>query len=717
MKRVAPESLGALVVALGVLSAQSLASYAATAPPTSALHAEQPTVSVSEQPTASVSERPASPVAANVDDLAWMAGYWVRDAEGGRQVEELWLPPAGGVMLGLHRDVRADGSAWFEFLRIAAGEGGLAYWASPGGREPTPFHLVEFGERRAVFANPEHDFPQRILYWLEGDALHARIEGVDTGEAHGPEWSWRRAEMTAASGHAGHDLGEVDLPVSCSPAVQGAFNRAVALLHHMTYPQARQAFEEVAARDPRCAMAHWGVAMTLFQPLWPTRPGPADLQRGWKEVEKATALAPPTERERLFVAAVEAFFREPASPDYWARIRRWEAAMRALYESYPHDPEAEAFFALAHLATAPSDRVSLEHSELAARLLEDVYRQNPEHPGAMHYMIHANDVPGREAESLEIVRRYETVAPHNPHALHMPTHIYTRLGEWDAVVQGNLKAAEAALDSPAGEHGELVWDEFPHAIEYLVYAYLQKGEDDQAAAQLERLAGTAHLEPSFKTAFHLSSVPARFALERRAWDQAAKLEPREPPALPWDRFWWPEAITWFARGLGSAHTGALDETERSIRRLEELEAAAGAAGEDLFARNIRILRLELIAWLAQARGDHDRAGEAMRQATELEVATPKHAVTPAPTLPAYEQGGDLLLEQSSPSEALAGYQRSLELYPRRFNSLLGAARAARALGDTAQAADYYRRLLAIAGGGTRPGPLEEALSFVSRDLP
>ena len=214
----------------------------------------------------------------------------------------------------------------------------------------------------------------------------------------------------------------------------------------MTYPQARTAFQAVAAKDPKCAMAHWGVAMTLFQPLWPTRPSPAQLQQGWDETQKATTLAPPTERERLFVAAVEAFFLDPAATDYWARIRRWEAAMAKLHDAFPGDTEATAFFALAHLAAAPPNETSTAHSDRVAPLLLEIYERNPDHPGAMHYLVHANDAPGRERESLAITRRYEEVAPRNPHALHMPTHIYTRLGDWEGVIRGNLLAAEAALE-------------------------------------------------------------------------------------------------------------------------------------------------------------------------------------------------------------------------------------------------------------------------------
>ena len=277
-------------------------------------------------------------------------------------------------------------------------------------------------------------------------------------------------------------------------------------------------------------MAHWGVAMTLFQPLWPTRPGPEALRRGWEAVQKAKALQSRTERERLFVAAAEAFFLEPESSDYWLRIRRWEQAMENVYRALPDDPEAAAFYALAHLATAPSDTISRAHHDRAAELLLSVYERNPEHPGAMHYLVHANDAPGRERESLDITRKYETVAPRNPHALHMPTHIYTRLGDWNGVIRGNMLAAEAALEHPAGDHGEFVWDEFPHAIEYLVYAYLQKGGDEAAAAQLKRLRATARLQPTFKTAFHLASTQARYALERRAWNEAALISPASPRA-------------------------------------------------------------------------------------------------------------------------------------------------------------------------------------------
>jgi tetratricopeptide (TPR) repeat protein len=293
----------------------------------------------------------------------------------------------------------------------------------------------------------------------------------------------------------------------------------------------------------------------------------------------------------------------------------------------------------------------------------------------------------------------------------MPTHIFTRLGSWDEVIQGNLAAADAALEHPSGD-GQHVWDEYPHAVEYLVYAYLQQGADEAAEAQLERLRTTQHLEPTFKTAFHLSSIPARYALERRAWQEAAELKPRPSAAIAWDRFPWPESVTWFARGLGAAQLGRLTDAERALDRLGELEQAAEQSGEELFTRQIRILRLGASAWLAHAQGDEELALEQMRAAAELEASTPKHAVTPAPTLPADELLGDLLMADGMPEQALAAYQRSLELHPNRFNSVLGAARAAQAIGDEETARRFYAALVQLGARGSDRAGLKEASGYV-----
>lgn len=486
------------------------------------------------------------------------------------------------------------------------------------------------------------------------------------------------------------------------------------LLHHMTYPQARESFRKVAAIDSSCGMAYWGVAMTLFQPMWPTRPGPRELRLGWEMAQRAKAAPHQTRREQLFTAAVDAFFQDPESSDYWARIRRWEAAMESAYVALPNDHEVGAFYALAHVAVAQVGSGQRQNHDRAAGVLAKILATNPRHPGAMHYLIHANDIPARAEESPDIVSGYDRIAPENPHALHMPTHIHVWLGDWPRTINGNLKAADAALQFPAGDQGQYIWDEFPHAIEYAVYGYLQRGSDDAARAQLTRLQQTAQLEPTFKTAFHLASTAARFALERKAWTEAVELRPREPATLQWDRFPWPEAVVHFARGMGALHTGRVPLARESEQRLMELAGVAERAQETLFARSIGVLRLSLSAWIANAAGDGPRAVQVMREAVELEEQTPKHAVTPAPTIPALELLGNLFMQQGNPREALGAYERSLARYPNRFNSLLGAARAARHAGDREKARALYEKLRAIADPQSRRAALAEMREYLSK---
>ena len=514
--------------------------------------------------------------------------------------------------------------------------------------------------------------------------------------------------------HSAAESGKVDFTIKCSTQAQAEFALGITLLHHMTYPQARQAFSRAASADPKCGMAYWGIAMSLFQPLWPTRPGPEALQQGWDLVQKAKEMPASNERERALILAAEAFFLEPASPDYWLRIHRWEKAMAEAHRSLPDDQEIGAFYALSHLAVSPADKISRENADRAAKILFTVYGRNPDHPGAMHYLVHANDVPGRERELLEITRKYDTAAPRNPHALHMPTHIYTRLGDWDAVIEGNARAAEAALEHPAGDRGQFVWDEFPHAIEYLVYAHLQKGADDKAAAEIKRLRETARLEPSFKTAFHLASTRSRYVLERKAWDEAIVVKLPDEITVDWAKFAWPEAVIRFTQGLGAARTRKSADAEKMISRLRELEAHTDKAGEKLFARSIQVMRLELEAWTAHFAGERDRSLSLMREAVAVETATPKHAVTPGPTIPAFELLGDLLMEQGQWAAALAAYKQSAELYPKRFNTLLGAARAADKSGDRADARVFYQELIGSAGTGTRKIALDEARTYLRK---
>ena len=508
------------------------------------------------------------------------------------------------------------------------------------------------------------------------------------------------------TGHDHGDIGVVDFQVSCDPAVQRDFDRAVGMLHHMMYQQARQAFTRIAEQDPECGMAHWGLAATLFQPLWPARPSAEDRQRGWEAVQRAKDLGVETPRERALLAATEAFFRDPQQDEWWPRIRRWNAALQEAYQQQPADAEIAAFYALSLLAAGQVADDQRAHNARAAGILAKLHEQERRHPGASHYTIHANDIVGRAGESPGIVRGYDEIAPHVPHALHMPSHIYVRLGEWPEVIEWNRKSADAALNFPAGDRISL---HYAHALAYLLYARLQRGEDEKARAVLDELRSHAQrYQEDFVSAFHLAAMPARYAVERRAWQEAATLEPRRPGYLAWDEYWWPEALSWFARGLGAVHTGDLAAARDAERRMAELRDRARAADEEAFATYIDVDRLILSGRIAQAEGDMQAAVARMRQATELEETVEKNPVTPGALQPPYEALGNLLLEQQRPGAALDAFETSLETWPNRYHSLLGAARAARAAGQTDTARQHYGRLLEITEGAAtdRPGVRE-----------
>jgi tetratricopeptide (TPR) repeat protein len=512
-------------------------------------------------------------------------------------------------------------------------------------------------------------------------------------------------------------LGEVSFGAPCDEAVLEPLDRGFALLHHMTYPAAQASFEEVMERDPDCALAYWGAAMTLFQPLWPNRPDAQSLARGWELAQEARRHVRDDGRESMFVATGEAFFDPDGNPDYWVRMERWEAATAALYDAFPDDREARAFHALAELAIASrADDPAAVHRD-AAGVLAGILAEAPTHPGAVHYTIHANDFTGREHESLDVVRSYGEIAPANAHALHMPTHIFVRLGAWDEVIDWNRRAAEAARTQRVGAAGEYVWDEFPHAIEYVVYAHLQQGDDAAAAAAIRSLDATPGLQPSFKTAFHHASIASRLVVERADWAGAVGAPVRAPSSLDWDLFPWPEAVSWHARGLGGAHTGADDVVVESLDRLAELEGRAARSGEALFAAQIEILRLEVAAWQALVAGDRSGALERLEEAVALEERTPKHPVTPGPTIPARELLGDLYATLGEPGPARDAYRASNDRAPGRFNTLLGLARASAALGDDGAAREHYRALLdGAAASSTRPGVLE-ARAFLGEGDP
>lgn len=494
-------------------------------------------------------------------------------------------------------------------------------------------------------------------------------------------------------------IGEVDFGVSCAEEVKGDFDRAIAFLHHMMYVEARAAFEAIAAEDPDCAMAHWGIATTLFQPLWPTRPSADDLARGRAEIARAKEQGVGSKVDGNLIAATEAFFAGEGA-DWWSRLHAWATAMEKAYAAHPEHLDTAAFYALSRLAIAPVSEERAMENARAAEVLLAIHEKSPEHPGAVHYTIHANDVDGRAVESLDVVRSYDDIAPSMPHALHMPTHIFVRLGDWPAVIEWNRKSADAALRFPAGDATS---HHFPHATDYLAYAYLQRGEDGRARAVLEETVTKEAFQPSFISAFHLAALPARYAVERRAWKDAAAIEPRTPASIPWDSFGWAESLSWFALGLGAAHLGDLEKAKEAESRMAALEKAARGAGEQDFATYIEIDRKILAGRIARGEGKDAEAVALTREAARLEGTVEKHPVTPGAVLPPGEALGDLLLELDRPAEALAAYEASAKIWPKRYRTLLGASKAARAAGDDAKAERYAAELAVVAPDTERPG--------------
>jgi tetratricopeptide (TPR) repeat protein len=523
------------------------------------------------------------------------------------------------------------------------------------------------------------------------------------------------AQGASHEGHVAHrattdDLGNVDFRASCAPAVREDVDRAVALLHHMMYQQSRAAFEAILEEDPQCAAAHWGVATTLFQPLWPSRPDAETRQRGWNAVETARELGVETDRERALLDATSAFFENPEEDTWWPRIERWAESMEAAHRAQPDDIEIAAFHGLAVLAAGQVADDQLAENARAAEVLRSVHEQEPLHPGAIHYTIHADDVTGRADSHLHMVEQYSEIAPMVPHALHMPSHIYVRLGEWPEVIEWNRKSADAALEHPVGDRTSF---HHVHALDYLLYAHLQRGDDEQAAAVLDEAWAVGSYQDDFVTAYHLAVMPARAAVERRDWQKAARIEPGVPDYLSWDGYLWPRAISSFARGLGGAHTGDLEKAREAESTMAELQRQAEDAGEQAFATYIEIDRLILAGWIAHLEGNAEAAVRHMNESARLEDGIQKHPVSPGSLLPPREALGDLLMAQDRHAEARQAYEASLDVWPERYNSLLGAARAARASGDDEGARAHYQALLDVVENAQRDRPgIREAASML-----
>jgi len=499
-------------------------------------------------------------------------------------------------------------------------------------------------------------------------------------------------------------FGTVAFPVTCVPAAREPFEKSVAILHSFGYELAEESFRNVATLDPRCAMAWWGVAMSRYHPIW-YPPTPDDLKAGREAVAKARAAAASTDREKGYVAAIGSFYDESETVDHRTRASRYEKAMETLSASFPEDREAAAFYALALLSTAPPTDKTYANQKKAAAILEKIFTDNPKHPGAAHYIIHSFDSPALAPLALNAARSYAKIAPAAPHALHMPSHIFTRLGDWEDSIASNRASAASALSlskkmPPATRHSQQL-----HAFDYLEYAYLQEGRDRDARAVVEETRAIADSEPKDLTgAFAFAAIPARYALERGNFDEASKLE-LHPTNFPWRNFPFAEAIVVFARAMGQARLGHADEARRELSAMDPIARDATAASKQGYdwATQVEILRREADAWIEQAAGNREKAAEEMRSAADLEDSTDKHPVTPGAIIPARELLGDLLLLQGKAAEALAEYEASLKLAPNRFHGIAGAWQATRWAGDPGRAKEYAEKLVALArpGDGTR----------------
>jgi tetratricopeptide (TPR) repeat protein len=459
-------------------------------------------------------------------------------------------------------------------------------------------------------------------------------------------------------------------------------------------------------------MAHWGIAMSIIHPLWGERPTEAALKKGQSALAKAKALKPSTERESAYVSAAERFFRNWENTAYPAQLAAFEAGFKELHESYPDDIDAAAFYALAHLATAPKADRTFAHQKEAGALLEKLHAKAPEHPGLFHYIIHAYDNPMLADRALVVARGYDKIAPDVPHALHMPSHIFVRLGLWPDAIAWNVRSAAAALRQPVGDATSL---HYAHALDYLIYAYLQRSQDGKAQEVLEKMNAVANFQPSFITAYAIAAVQARYPLERGRWAEAAALPLRTHGSFPWGKYPGAESITYFARGIGAARSGDTEGARQAIEALEKLHAQMVQSGESYWAVHADAQRKSVAAWLAFSGDDKKQALKLMREAADLEDSVDKHPVTPSAVLPARELLGDMLLSLKRSAEAIRAYEASLRISPNRFNSLYGAGRAAELAGDKQKANTYYMRLVEISSEADAETPaIAQARQFLAK---
>ena len=505
----------------------------------------------------------------------------------------------------------------------------------------------------------------RLLPFVFALAIQSPVQAHDTDSQTGP-------------------LGKVSFPTSCNPKVQAQFERAVAMLHSFWYSAGETAFRDVLKDEPRCAMAEWGIASLLMSnPLAGQGASPKGAELAQAEIDAGRRMGAGTERERDYLDAIGAYYRDFATrPERERQVSRAQA-YEALAKKYPADDEAQIFFALYLAGTQTQADQTYAAYLRSAAILEDQFRKYPDHPGVAHYLIHSYDAPPIADKGLTAARKYAGIAPAAPHALHMPSHIFTRVGAWQESAATNLRSQEVAK---AGNEP----DEAYHATDYMVYAYLQLARDADARRNMDEVMKVTGASSRFVAPYAIAAMPARYAFERGAWDEAAKLQPVG------STYPFVEAITYFTRSVGAARSGDLAAAKKDAAQLETLHKALLDAKNTYWATEVEVQRLAAAGWIAVGEGKKDEALKFMRAAADLEDKNEKHIVTPGRIVPARELLGDMLLEMKQPAAALKEFEASQQREPNRFRNYLGCAHAAEMAGDRAKAAAFYQKLLALA---------------------
>ena len=514
--------------------------------------------------------------------------------------------------------------------------------------------------------------------------------------------------LTAATAAWGHEegkppeqLGKVSFPTSCQPAVQAKFERAVALLHSFWFAEGEKAFRDVLAQDPGCAIAGWGIAAVLVGNTFVGGATPEVAKQAQEAIDRARSIGPKTDRERYYIEAVAEYWERFGDRPHGARMQSLANAFGQVAQRYPQDDEAQIFYAIYLTATqSPTDK-TFAATLRAAAILEPQFAKHPEHPGVAHYLIHSYDYPPIAPKGLTAAKRYAEIAPSAPHALHMPSHIFTRVGAWHDSVTANRRSANVA--KAANSPGDQL-----HALDYMTYAYLQLARDRDAALAIEEAKTVSNLNPAIMPiGYALAAMPARYAIERGMWKEAAQLEPRPT------RFPFTEAISWFAKALGAARTGDIATAEMSAKELSVIAGGLAAAKNDYWATEVRVQHQAALAWIAYARGNRDAALVSMRSAVETEDASEKSAVSPGRLLPARELLGDMLMESGLPVEALDEYERSQLRDPNRLRGLYGAGLAAAQSGNREKAKYFYSRVAQLVGTSDSRPELKKVRAYLA----